>query len=235
MTEAKSSRPGVPSLLAVAVAIAAVAAGLWFGAGWFKAGVRSMAPAAPTAVALAAGTPLPQPKPLKPFALIDQDGRALTGEGLAGHWTFAAIGYTTCPDICPMTMATFVALAREIGGGVAEAPRFLFISVDPKRDTPERLAQYVRHFNADFQGATGTDAELQALVRDLGGLYARVDDPKSALGYTMDHSASIYLIDPQGQLAAIFSAPHDPAMMVRDFATLIKGRVSTNQHNNHKT
>lgn len=232
MTEAKPSRPGSRSLVVVAVGIAAVAAGLWFGAGWFKGGAR---PTAPMAVALTAGTPLPQAKPLKPFALIDQDGRALTGEGLLGHWTFAAIGYTTCPDICPMTMATFVALERQIGGGGAEAPRFLFISVDPGRDTPERLAQYVRHFSMDFQGATGADAELQALVRDLGGLYARVEDPKSALGYTMDHSASIYLIDPQGRLAAIFSAPYDPAMMAQDFATLAKGRVSTNQHKNPNT
>jgi protein SCO1/2 len=178
---------------------------------------------------------LPQPKPLKPFVLIDQDGRTLTGEGLSGNWTFAAIGYTTCPDVCPMTMATFVALARQIGVAEGTGPRFLFISVDPGRDTPERLAQYVRHFNPGFQGATGTESDLQALARDLGTLYARVDDPKSALGYTMDHSASIYLIDPQGRLAAIFSAPHDPAMMARDFATLTKGPVAKNQQNNHKT
>ena len=86
-----------------------------------------------------------------------------------------------------------------------------------------------------FRGPPGAEPDLQALVRDLGALYARVEDPKSALGYTMDHSASIYLIDPQGRLAAIFSTPHDPAMMARDFATLTKGRVTTNQHNNHKT
>lgn len=225
MTEAKPGRPGGPSLVAVAVAIAAVAAGLWFGAGWFRGAVR---PTAPAALALAAGTPLPQPKPLKPFALIDQDGRVLTGEGLTGRWTFAAIGYTTCPDVCPMTMATFVALARQTGNAGGVGPRFLFISVDPGRDTPERLAQYVRHFNPDFQGATGAEPDLQALVRDLGALYARVEDPKSALGYTMDHSASIYLIDPQGRLAAIFSAPHDPTMMARDLTTLTKGSVATN-------
>jgi protein SCO1 len=232
MTEPKSSRPSGSALRTTAVAMAAVAAGLWFGAGWFREGVPQVAP---PAVVLATGTALPQPKPLKPFALMDQDGQSLTGEGLTGHWTFAAIGYTTCPDICPMTMATFVALARHIGGGVAEAPRFLFISVDPGRDTPARLAEYVRHFNPGFQGATGAEPDLQALVRDLGGLYARVEDSKSALGYTMDHSASIYLIDPLGRLAAIFSAPHDPAMMAQDFATLTKARVATNQHNNRKT
>jgi len=60
------------------------------------------------------------------------------------------------------------------------------------------------------------------VARDLGGLYVRVDDPKSSDGYTLDHSASIYLINPQGQLAAIFSAPHDPALMVQDFMTLVR-------------
>jgi protein SCO1 len=229
MTEAKPRSPVSPSLVVAAVAIAAVAAGFWCGASWLKGLAR---PSAPVAVSLAAGTPLPQPKPLKPFALTDQDGRALTGDGLLGHWTFAAIGYTTCPDICPMTMATFVALARQTGGGGGEGPRFLFISVDPGRDTPERLAQYVRHFNPTFHGATGLEADLQALVKDFGALYARVDDPKSALGYTMDHSASIYLIDPQGRLAAIFSAPHDPAMMARDYATLTQGVATGSQHKN---
>jgi protein SCO1 len=231
MTETKPGAGG-PTLMMVAAAIAALVAGVWLGWGWYQGRIGQ---GTPVAVSLGAGTLLPQPKPLKPFALTDQDGRNLTGKALAGHWTFAAIGYTTCPDICPMTMATFVALARQIGGGGAEVPRFLFISVDPGRDTPERLAQYVRHFDPGFLGATGAEPDLQSLVRDLGALYARAEDPKSALGYTMDHSASIYLIDPQGRLAAIFSTPHDPAMMARDFATLTKGRVTTNEHNKHKT
>jgi protein SCO1/2 len=225
MTAGPSKRPGATGRIAVAVAVLAAAAGLWFGADW--SGRPGVGPAVPV---LQAGTALSQPKPLTPFVLTDQDGGEMTERGLRGTWTFAAIGYTTCPDICPMTMATFVALQKQIAAaGSGLGPRFMFISVDPGRDTPERLAQYVRHFDPGFRGATGPDEVLRALARDLGGLYARVEDPKSALGYTMDHSASIYLIDPQGRLAAIFSTPHDTTMMARDFAALSGAAVPQSQ------
>jgi protein SCO1/2 len=218
-----STQSGPTLRVAVAVAVLAALVGLWFGVDWFGH-LRS----GPSHVAaeLQAGTALPQPKPLAPFALTDQDGREMTEASLRGHWTFAAIGYTTCPDICPMTMATFVALQRQIAATAAgQEAQFLLISVDPGRDTPERLAQYVRHFHTGFRGATGPEEGLMAVTRDLGGLYARADDPKSALGYTMDHSASIYLIDPKGRLTAIFSTPHDPTIMARDFAALVRAAV----------
>lgn len=224
---AGSPRRGVVVGIAALVALAAALAGLWVGMQRFGPGpgVAAVPP-----VALQAGTSLPMPKPLGHFVLTDQDGRELTEESLLGRWTFAAIGYTTCPDICPLTMASFVALNREIGtSGAAERPQFLFISVDPQRDTPGRLAQYVRHFDPAFLGATGEDKVLRALVGDLGGLYARAEAPDSALGYTMDHSASIYLIDPQGRLAAIFSTPHDPAMMAKDYAALAVGASTRSQ------
>jgi protein SCO1/2 len=223
MTVGASTRPGATALISVAVSLVAVVAGLWFGAD--RSGKQAPGPGAPAAQ-LQAGTALPQPKRLAHFVLTDQDGREMTEASLRGKWTFAAIGYTTCPDICPMTMATFVALQRQIGAAAGgQAPQFLLISVDPERDTPERLAQYVRHFHPAFLGATGSAEVLGAVTRDLGGLYARVDDPKSALGYTMDHSASIYLIDPDGRLAAIFSTPHDPTMMARDFSALARVAV----------
>jgi protein SCO1 len=233
MSPGSKTRPGATALIAVAVALAAAVAGLWFGADW--SGHRNARPG-PLSVHLEAGTALPQPKRLAHFVLTDQDGREMTEASLRGKWTFAAIGYTTCPDICPMTMATFVSLQRRIGAAPGgQGPQFLLISVDPERDTPERLAQYVRHFHPGFLGATGRDEALQAVTRDLGGLYARVDDPKSALGYTMDHSATIYLIDPDGRLAAIFSTPHDPAMMARDYGTLTQGLATASQHKNDKT
>jgi protein SCO1/2 len=217
---------GLAGIVAI-MALAALLAGVWFGLDRFA----SAPPAAERPAAqLQAGTALPQPKPLAHFVLVDQDGREFTEARLRGRWTFAAIGYTTCPDVCPMTMATFVALQQRLAAPVSdEGPRFLFISVDPERDTPERLAQYVHHFDSEFLGATGSDAALHALVADLGGLYARAEDPGSALGYTMDHSASIYLIDPQARLAAIFSTPHDPAMMAQDYGVLSGGAASSSQ------
>jgi protein SCO1/2 len=214
-----SFQSGFATPLVVAVVLLAVLLGLWFGADWY--GHRSAGPSSMTAQ-LQAGTALPRPKPLAHFVMTDQDGQEMTEVSLRGKWTFTAIGFTTCHDICPVTMATFAALQRQIsavaGGAV---PQFLLFSADPGRDTPEKLAQFVRQFHPDFLGATGSDEAMKAMARDLGGLYMRVNDPKSTDGYTMDHSASIYLINPQGQLVAIFSTPHNPALIAQDFMALV--------------
>ncbi len=216
---------GQPRLVILFVLIAgvAIAAGLWFGATTFRGLSR------PLPVTLEEGTLLPQPRPLADFVLTDQDGRPFSLANLRGGWTFLAIGYTHCPDVCPMTLATFDAIERQIaqsgtqsgaGRRVEARPRFLFVSVDPGRDTPERLAQYVRYFNPGFLGATGEEAQLRALAAQLGLLYVRVDGQDTAMGYLMDHSASILLVDPQGRLTAIFSTPHDAAGMASDFLTI---------------
>lgn len=215
-----SSQSGLAVPLVVTVVLLAVLAGLWFGVRWYDR--RSEGQGAVT-TQLQAGTALPRPKPLAHFVMTDQDGHEMTEAGLLGKWTFTAIGFTTCHDICPQTMATFAALQRQIGAVAGGSmPQFLMFSADPGRDTPEKLAQFVRQFHPDFLGAIGSDEAMRAVARDLGGLYVRIDDPKSSDGYTLDHSASIYLINPQGQLAAIFSAPHDPALMVQDFMTLVR-------------
>jgi protein SCO1/2 len=118
-------------------------------------------------------------------------------------------------------MATYVALDREINSDQGGEPAsFLLLSVDPERDSPERLARYVRWFNPGFIGATGDHEALQRLTGQLGVIYARADQQETAMGYLVDHSASILLIDPQARLAAIFSAPHRVGDMAADYATL---------------
>ncbi len=207
-------------LLFVLIAGVAVAAGLWFGTTVF----RGLSGASP--LVLQEGTLLPQPRPLADFSLTDQDGRPFSLANLRGHWTFLAIGYTHCPDICPMTLATYDAIEGEIakaasGEGGKTPVQFLFISVDPGRDTPERLAQYVRYFNPRFLGATGDEVQLRALAAQLGLLYAKVEGQDTAMGYLMDHSASILLVDPEGRLTAIFSTPHDARLMAADYLALV--------------
>lgn len=211
-------QPGL-TVLFLLIAGAALVAGLWFGATAY----RKLSTPGP--VVLEAGTLLTEPRPLADFALTDQDGRPFSLANLRGAWTFLAIGYTYCPDVCPMTLATFKTVDRLIvegasARGVAARPRFLFVSVDPGRDTPERLAQYVRYFNPAFLGATGEDVQLRALAAQLGLLYARVEGQDTAMGYLMDHSATIVLVDPEGRLSAIFSAPQDATRMASDFMTI---------------
>ncbi len=218
MHEEPTQEAGFIVRLAFVIAIGAAVAGVWFGMDyWVPATVRPIAE-----VALKTGTKLPNPRPLQPFTLTDQDGQPLTLDSLRGHWTFLAIGYTACPDICPTLMATFKAVARQITpSGAKPAADFLFVSVDPERDTPQRLAEYVHYFSPDFRGGTGSDDALQAFTRQLGLLYQRVAMPESALGHVVDHSSSILLIDPEARLSAIFSAPHDPQAIATDFGVVV--------------
>jgi len=201
----------------IPVGVLAVAAGVWFGVSRFDSGAETSPPVA----AMQAGTPLPQPKVLSPFTLTDQDAQPFGLAELKGRWTFVSIGFTACGGVCPTNMATYRAINRELGtAGAEQTVNFLFISVDPERDSPEQLGQYVRRFDPRFLGATGSHDRLQPLVCELGLMYGRSEEEGGAMGYMVDHSASILLLDPQARLIAVFSWPHDSAAMANDFGVL---------------
>lgn len=168
---------------------------------------------------LAAGTVLPEPRRLEPFALTDQQGRTLDAAALKGRWTLLFTGFTNCPDICPTTLALLAELDRRLG---AAAPRFLFVSVDPERDTPERIAAYLRHFDPDLVGATGSRGAIEAFTRGLG--LAQVRNPGAGDDYTVDHSAALVLIDPRVRLAGYFQPPFDADALAADLARLPRTR-----------
>lgn len=194
------------------LAIAALSLGLWFGLQQFQKQMRGPAP-------MQAGTALNHPRQLPDFALTSHKGEPFTLESLRDHWTFLSIGYTHCPDVCPTIMATFDAVAKRTDSAT-DRPAFVLVSVDPERDTAEKLGEYVTYFNADFQGATGPHDELKRLTGPLGLLYGKVEAQESAMGYLVDHSASILLVDPLGRLAAVFSIPHDASAIAQDYLTL---------------
>lgn len=168
-----------------------------------------------TPLELTAGTALPEPRKIEPFALTDQQGRLLDAAALEGRWTLLFTGFTHCPDICPTTLATFAELDQRLG---PSAPRFLFVSVDPERDTPERLAAYLGHFDPDLVGATGTRAEVEAFTAQLG--LAQVRNPGVGGDYTVDHSTALILIDPQARVAAYFTPPHNMGALAADLASI---------------
>lgn len=166
-------------------------------------------------------TRLEPPRSLRAFELTDHKGAAFNLDRLHGRWSFLFFGYTHCPDICPTTLSTLNAVARDIAAlpSSPPTPQYVFISIDPERDTPEQLAKFVPYFNPSFIGATGTKSAIDALTNQLSVVYLKVetDNPGS---YMMDHSAALLLIDPRGRLHALMSPPFDPIGMAQDFQKL---------------
>src|ERR1700754_1534957 len=152
--------------LAAIVAIVAVSAGI-ASARWLLAHQGAMNPVTATATLI-----LP-PRPVPPFALVDQDNRPFGADRLRGGWSFVFFGFTSCPDVCPVTM-TALAQTRKLLADLPEPsrPRVVMISADPERDTSERLATYVRGFDPAFVGATGAKPAIDELAQRMGVLVA---------------------------------------------------------------
>ena len=154
----------------------------------------------------------PQPRVLADFQLTDQHGETVNRERLYGQWTLAFVGYTYCPDICPLTLAKLAGLQPELAKQVQEPLKVWFISVDPKRDTTEKLNEYVNYFSQPaVLGMTAGHDQLFPFVRQLGLMYAISSSTEQ--DYLVDHSASAVLINPQGQLVAMFKPPLQPGQL----------------------
>lgn len=214
------------------VIIAAVFAGLGLLAGerWLsRDGGRGDLPA------FEAVTPYPTPRAIPPFDLVSTDG-PVTAETLRGRWTVVFIGFVSCPDVCPTTL-TDMAKAQKAWETLPEAqrPRLLFVSIDPERDTPELLAGYARHFHPATLAATQPDpAALEAFTSSLSLVYRKVPLGNT---YTMDHSGSMVLLDPEARVAGVIRpqmpagatvgsgmvATIDPQAVARDLARLAEG------------
>ena len=200
----------------IVLAALAAAIGLWLGARLFTTEPASLLPP------LQAGMAFPQARDVPAFTLDRADGGKLTQADWRGRWSIVFFGYTNCPDICPTTLQTFGQAWKKLDAAARERLRFDFISVDPARDTPEQLARYVGHFDRDFTGATGTDEQLGALTRALGSMYARQEGAGGA--YTVDHSASVLIIDPEGREVGLLRPPFEAAQFAADLQTLARSR-----------
>lgn len=166
---------------------------------------------------LRAASVFPTARALNPFELETVTGDTFDQDSLKGHWTLLFFGFTNCPDICPDTLArlgqSMDALRLMKKGGL---PQVVFVSVDPARDTPDSLAEYVAWFDETFIAATGTDESLKALTQQLGVIFVR-DTPNPQTGYyNVDHSAAVMIIDPQGRLYGRFGHPLNPEDVTAD-------------------
>ena len=148
----------------------------------------------------------PEPKSLGPFSVIDHENNPFTLAHLRGKWSLLFFGFTHCPDICPVTLAVMDKSQRQLGR--IRDVQYLFVTVDPERDTSERMEQYLSSFNPEFIGLGGSAEQVAGLTGQVGLPYF-LDKTESEENYLVDHGASLFMIDPLGRLVGIFSAPHD--------------------------
>lgn len=166
-------------------------------------------------------TRFPAPREIQPFKLIDHNNVVFDNNALKQHWSFLFFGYTHCPDVCPTTLSVLNSVAQQLQD-LDEDIRFIFVSVDPERDTPEQLARFVTYFNGDFIGVTGTPEGIEQLTKPLGILHMRVAAAEGASAYLVDHTASVLLFDPDGRYHAVFGAPLSADAVVSDFRKMLK-------------
>jgi protein SCO1/2 len=199
-----ATKTKVVSSIALLVVLAAVAA-------WVL-----LPQAKPPALAVPGLQVMEKAVPLPAFTLEDHFGAAFTNARLKGHWTLMFFGYTHCPDVCPTTLDTVKKALAKIDGSLR--PEFVFVTADPRRDTPARLNDHVRFFDPSFVGVTGSD-EAQQPLREALGVLVEYEDPVSGdpirdltklsadSDYLVQHTASLFFIDPKGRLVAYLLPP----------------------------
>lgn len=163
------------------------------------------------------------PRELPAFSLRQSDGTQLVPGELHGHWTLVSLGFTHCPDVCPMTL-TQLAIAQKQWESLPEAtrPRILFVSVDPERDTPDGAGEYAHAFHRDTIAATADIPALESFARSMSLVFAKVPPEPDAPAdqYSVDHSAAIVILDPQGRMSGLVQPPLDPNAIAADMALL---------------
>ena len=145
------------------------------------------------------------------FVLTNQDGNQFDTATLRGKVIYLFFGYTTCPDACPMTLSK-LARVHDLLGNQGERVQTVYVSVDPERDTVEKLKEYLDYYSLPVVGLTGTPEEVKSVAGDFGVFYARSEE-ETAAGYLVDHSTMVYVIDHNGTLRYL-SYPDDSAEMV---------------------
>jgi protein SCO1 len=156
----------------------------------------------------------PEPRPVAEFRLQTQHGASFTNADLEGRWSFVFFGYLTCPDVCPTTlhvMRELRSLLRSVDRS-ADQHQFIFVSVDPERDSPASIGPYLAYFDAAMIGLSGPAAELERLAQPLAVKYIEVVDAESG-ARGIDHTSSLLVVDPYGRVVAAFSPPHRPERM----------------------
>lgn len=158
--------------------------------------------------------------PVNDFSLTAAGGKPVRISDFRGKLVALYFGYTYCPDVCPTTLAELAAGMRDLGAD-AQQVQVIFISVDPARDTPERLADYVANFDPSFIGITGSPEEIAAVATPLG-IYYQAHEGTAATGYLVDHTATVMVLDRQGRLRLLLPFGTTGAQAASDLRALMR-------------
>ncbi|OKO83082.1 SCO family protein [Bradyrhizobium sp. AS23.2] len=156
-----------------------------------------------------------------PFSLTAPDGTTVTDQTYRGKWLLVYFGYTFCPNSCPTTLMEIAAALEKLGPNAAKVQP-IFITVDPKRDTPDVLAKYTESFDPRIVGLTGTPAQIAAVAHEYGAYYVAHKGDEGANDYLIDHSTYLYVMDPQGQFVQAFDADTPADRIADDLLHLVK-------------
>ncbi len=167
------------------------------------------------------GSEMPEPVAVPDFVLTDQNNQPFRLSDQQGNVVLLFFGYTQCPDVCPTTLATWRKVHEGLGQD-AHQVRFVFVTVDPERDTPERLGAHVNAFNPDFIGLTGTPEALDAVYKTFYIVHEKDTSSGSAAGYLISHTATSFLLDKEGRwrLRETYGTPAED--IVHDIQQLLK-------------
>jgi protein SCO1/2 len=205
------------TFMVIVIAVIALSAGVWFGLDNYSA--RNVP------VTQIQGIILSEEKNIEDFNLIDNKNHTFMLENLKNKWSIMFFGYTHCPDVCPTTLSTLQQLSKMFTRENLAPPQIILVTVDPQRDTPEILDEYVSYFNKDFVGVTGEVSEIQKLASEMGIYFKKAAGASGDIDaddYAMDHTTSFIIINPEGKIAAYLKQPHEAARILEDLRTIVE-------------
>ncbi|MDC1476786.1 SCO family protein [Porticoccaceae bacterium] len=167
---------------------------------------------------------LKNPVAVKPFSLVDQNGAPFNLQSLKNHWSMIFIGFTTCPDVCPVTLGNLEAVRAEMGLRVSpeRIPRIIFLAVDPARDVPI-LKEYLGYFHPQYIGISGEVNQIGSLIDSLNAFYRLDKKHTDDNDYDVLHTAYVSLINPAGEMVAKLNPPFHPHKTAMYLSQLISG------------
>ena len=155
------------------------------------------------------------------FELTDHQGMVQTDEDFAERWMLIFFGYANCPDVCPTTLAEVAAVIDALGSNASQVQP-IFISIDPERDTPQALAEFIPYFDENIIGLTGTAGQIKRTSKTFRIYYEKIEEAASSDGYTMGHSSQLFLFDPEGNYVGAWTYGTPAEEIVND----LKKRMS---------